>query len=112
MPSPIFLFIWVPAFQAQGLDRLWANDVSGLYSSCIGLQQDSSEKHGQVRDTASSAQAGFGVPPLLADVHGAPILSIGRRDTGIGFHRPGSFQQGSVDSGWPLLRLLEFLVEN
>ncbi|CAE7941403.1 unnamed protein product [Symbiodinium necroappetens] len=29
----------------------------------------------------------FDVPPLLASVHGAPILSIGRQDTGIGFHR-------------------------
>eukprot|EP00439_Symbiodinium_sp_Y106_P077856 s2086_g16.t1 len=29
----------------------------------------------------------FDVPRLLASVHGAPILSIGRQDTGIGFHR-------------------------
>ena len=30
---------------------------------------------------------GFGVPDLLSSVRGAPIFSVGRKDTGIGFHR-------------------------
>lgn len=32
-------------------------------------------------------QRGFRVPELLADVHGAPIFSVGCKDTGVGFHR-------------------------
>jgi hypothetical protein len=30
---------------------------------------------------------GFAVPELLAGIHGAPIFSVGRKDTGVGFHR-------------------------
>lgn len=30
---------------------------------------------------------GFAIPQLLSEIHGSPILSVGRRNTGIGFHR-------------------------
>lgn len=33
---------------------------------------------------------GFAVPELLAEIHGAPIFSVGRKDTGVGFHRHGA----------------------
>eukprot|EP00438_Fugacium_kawagutii_P011732 Skav222906 [mRNA] locus=scaffold1489:157772:159614:+ [translate_table: standard] len=33
---------------------------------------------------------GFAVPELLAEIHGAPIFSAGRKDTGLGFHRHGA----------------------
>lgn len=32
----------------------------------------------------------FAVPELLAEIHGAPIFSVGRKDTGLGFHRHGA----------------------
>ena len=33
---------------------------------------------------------GFAVPKLLAGIHGAPIFSVGRQHTGVGFHRHGA----------------------